>query len=136
MPKLTRDQAQKWDAQLKGGFRLDVRHYVLWGEKNAIRNIDLEGGKILRATLEYHERRKNYTTLPGGVPTLHLAIWTPSGTGGTYCSSGMGASIPVGDPQPKKLWSELCRLSGTITEEKIRSLAAEHLEQLKNPFVA
>ena len=33
MAKITRAQIEKWNGQLSGGFRLDVMHFVTWGEK-------------------------------------------------------------------------------------------------------
>ena len=32
MAKITRAQIEKWNGQLSGGFRLDVMHFVTWGE--------------------------------------------------------------------------------------------------------
>ena len=39
MAKITRAQIEKWNGQLSGGFKLDVMHFVTWGEKQAIRDI-------------------------------------------------------------------------------------------------
>lgn len=54
MAKLTRAQYEKWNGQLGGGFKFDMMHYVTWGEKQAIRDIKLEDGRILRATVGYN----------------------------------------------------------------------------------
>ena len=51
MAKITRAQIEKWNGQLSGGFKLDVMHFVTWGEKQAIRDIKLEDGRILRGTV-------------------------------------------------------------------------------------
>ena len=36
MAKITRAQIEKWNGQLSGGFKLDVMHFVTWGEKQAM----------------------------------------------------------------------------------------------------
>lgn len=74
MAKLTRAQYEKWNGQLGGGFKFDMMHYVTWGEKQAIRDIKLEDGRILRATVGYRnvvehfregmqQAKKNYGVL-------------------------------------------------------------------------
>lgn len=136
MAKLTKAQAQKWNAELAGGFRFDVRHYLMWGEKVARRNIELEGGKILQASLEYHEIRDGYRYTGQVQPTLHLQIWKPGLTEGMMHSSGMGASIKIGTAQDKKLWKELCKLSGTFDDKKLLELMEENMHQLKNEYIA
>ena len=135
MAKLTKAQAQKWDSQLAGGFHFDVRNYVMWGEKVARRNIEIEEGKILQATLEYHDIREGYRSTGMVQPTLHFQLWEKGRTDGLMCSRGLGASIKIGTPLSKKLWNELCKISGTLDDEKLLAMAAEHVAELKNEFV-
>ena len=52
MAKLTRAQYEKWNGQLGGGFKFDMMHYVTWGEKQAIRDIKLEDGRISAPRLD------------------------------------------------------------------------------------
>ena len=65
MAKLTRAQYEKWNGQLGGGFKFDMMHYVTWGDKQAIRDIKLEDGRILRATVGYRN-----TAGRGEIPRL------------------------------------------------------------------
>lgn len=136
MAKITKEQAMKWDSQLSDGFFFDWKYYVIWGEKVARHNIDLGDGKILQATLEYHEIVEKYRRTGQVQPTLHLQIWRPTNTG-CFCSGGLGKSIPVGQIQNKKLWNELCKLSVEYDDdEKLLSLMAEHMDALKNDRIA
>jgi len=137
MAKITREQATKWNGQLKGGFRFDVRHYAIWGEKVARRNIELDGGNILQATLEYHEVRDGYRPTGEQQPVLHLQVWQPGHTEGMMVSHGMGASIQIGTKQVKRNWSELCKLSADYGDaDKIKALAAENIAALKKQEIA
>ena len=135
MAKLTREQAQKWNAQLHGDFRFDVRYYVMWGNKVARRNIELEDGKILQATLEYHDIRDGYRSTGKVQPVLHFQIWKDGHTEGMMVSTGMGASVEIGTPQNKRNWNELCKLSGLYDEAALLAMAKEHLNELRDPFV-
>lgn len=136
MARLTREQAQKWNAQLHGGFRFDARHFVMWGEKIARRNIELDGGRILQATLEYHDVRDGYRLTGEQQPHIHLQIWNPGHTEGVMVSTGLGASVEIGTKQNKRSWSELCRLSADFDDDKIMALAAEHIAALKKAEIA
>ena len=132
MAKITRDQAIKWNGQLKGGFRLDVRYFALWGEKRARKLIELDAGNVLEAALEYHETPKREQQ-----PVLHLQIWKPGRTDGVMVSQGMGASIKIGETQGKRNWSELCRLSADYADdEKIKALATDHIAALNKAEIA
>ena len=43
MPKsITRNQINTINAKMSNGFRLDVRHYLLWGQKQAVKPIQLD----------------------------------------------------------------------------------------------
>lgn len=130
MPKLTREQAVKWDKQLSGGYHLDIQKYVVWGEKTASLKVELGPDKILEANLSYQEERVNHHYTGRQKPCLHLAIWNVNRETGMGVSHGMGAFIDVGEIQDKKNWKELCRLSGEYTEDKIKALAAEHAAEL------
>lgn len=130
MPKLTREQALKWDAQLSGGYHLDIQKYVVWGEKTASLKVELGGDKILEANLSYQEERVNRRYTGRQKPCLHLAIWNVNRETGMGVSHGLGAFIDVGEVQTKKNWKELCRLSGEYTAEKVKALAAEHSGEL------
>lgn len=137
MAKLTREQAQKWNGQLKGGFRFDVRHFMIWGEKLARKDIDLGNGNILQATLEYHDVYDGYRPTGEQQPKLHLQIWQPGITEGMIVSHGLGANVEIGTKQQKRKWSELCKLSADYgDDEKIKAMAAELIDALKKKEIA
>lgn len=51
--KITREQINTINAKMSNGFRLDLRHLMTWGEKQACKRIDLREGVYLVATLTY-----------------------------------------------------------------------------------
>ncbi len=130
MAKLTREQAIKWDRQLSGGYHLDIRKYVVWGEKTASLKVELGPDKILEANLSYREERQGYRSTGRQKPCLHLSVWNVNRETGVGISSGLGAFIDVGEVQDKKNWKELCRLSALYPAERIKALAAEHSGEL------
>lgn len=136
MAKLTKEQVQKWNAQLQGGFKFDVMYFLNWNQKVARRNIELANGKILQATLEYRDIRDGYRLTGQVHPMLHFQIWHKGSVEGMMHSFGMGASVEIGTPQNKRNWKELCNLSGLYDDKKLLELAAANIEQLKNEFIA
>lgn len=135
MASCTREQLNKWNAKLANGFTLDLQHFLIWGEKSAVRRIDLPDGKILKATLEYRDARDDshhYTGLHQ--PMVHLSIWTDRGNG-MLSSHGMGASVKIGTVQSKRNFNNLAALSATIDDEKIMAWATEKMADLKKDTV-
>lgn len=124
MSKITREQAQKWDAQAKGGFRFDVQHYAIWGEKELRRTVDLDGGDVLELRLSYRAEFETRTNEHGcrwnvetgrHIPVLRVTRWRPSGCGsGVYISSGAGRTVDLAGPEASKKYAVLCRLSGEV----------------------
>ena len=53
MAKLTREQYNKWNAQAKNGFQLDLQYYLIWSEKTLIKDVQQEDGSIIRFKLWY-----------------------------------------------------------------------------------
>lgn len=44
---ITRDQINAINAKMSNGFRLDVRHYLLWNQKQAVKAIQLDDNTTL-----------------------------------------------------------------------------------------
>ena len=138
MAKLTKEQAKKWNDQLGGGFYFDWKHYAIWSEKLARRNIDLKDGKVLQITLEYNDvKDEAHPYIPTGKvqPHLHFQVWSPTATG-MMSSNGFGKSIEIGTQQDKRNWKELCKLSANYDDEKLFALAVEQLGELERAEVA
>lgn len=121
MPSITREQAARWNAKAQNGFTLDVRYYVIHGEKTLHQVIDLDGGDKMEVRLLYEEERRKKTnefgctwTVRTGryLPTVHLTRWHPSGT--AWTSQGLGDWITIGEPQTAKKFDVLCKLSATV----------------------
>lgn len=134
MPSITREQAQKWDAQARGGFRFDVRYYVMWGEKELRKTVELPGGRYVEFKIgycaEYETKTNDYgckwnVETGRHIPQLSVTVWTPTATEGVYTSHGYGKHIDIGPALAKKNYKILCQLSETVnTEEYMPTEAA------------
>lgn len=133
MPSITREQAQKWDAQARGGFRFDVRYYVIWGEKKLRKTVDLPGGRVVEFSIGYRAEYETKTNDYGckwnvetgrHIPELSVTVWTPGSTEGVYTSQGMGQHIDIGPAQTKKSYKILCQLSETVNTDAYMPEAA------------
>lgn len=125
--KVTKEQYNKWNAQAKNGFSLDLKHLIMWGEKNLIYQYTTLSGTIIVLTIEY---RPEYETITNQykctynkrtgrfIPSLIIEHWKPTGTG-LYSTSGISKPEKIGEIQDKKKYNVLCKLSGEIDVESI-----------------
>lgn len=129
MSKLTREQANRWNAQAKNGFTFDIEHYVIWNEKGLKKRVPTETG-FTQFKLGYNDEIETVTNEYGCkynrrtgryVPTLHISEWKPTHTEGVYSSDGLGQFIPVGAPQDKKNYKVLCDISATINVDDYKA---------------
>lgn len=128
MAKLTREQLNKWNAQAKGGFVFDYRYYLIWGEKELIKQIDLDDTRVLQVKIcyypEYETRANDYgckwnVRTGREVPNVHYQVYHREDNSGFLKGYGMGTYEPIGEPQDKKKYNVLCALSATIDLDAI-----------------
>lgn len=134
MAKITRAQIEKWNGQLGGGFKLDVMHFVTWGEKQAIRDIKLEDGRILRVTVGYRDVVENFRTV-AQQPSIHVQVYEPIDGTDMMRSSGMGYYVDGGEQQPKKNYKVLCQITFALDDAKALALMEEGREKLNSPYI-
>ena len=131
MPTITKVQFDRWNGQLTNGFQLDLKRFVIHGDKEARKTFDLSDGRVLEARLNYYPVYENYRVV-GYQPTLDLQLWYPGHTEGMMISHGLGVQHKVGQMQQKKQYTVLCKLSGVVTDEQIKQIAAAEMNQLNN----
>lgn len=121
MPKLTKEQFEKWSNQAANGFVFDTYAYCIYGEKSLIRKIKQEDGCIIEHEIKYTNEIKPVTNSFGCIyndytgrfiPTLSTYLWKPGKTEGVYVMS-KEKNKQLGEPQDKKKYSVLCELSKT-----------------------
>lgn len=129
MAKITKKQVMDANAKLCNGFKVDIYHWAAWGEKQAVKRIPLGGNAFACFTLlyreEYEEKVSPYGcsyNVPTGrqIPCVHIAKEFKDGE--FLHSYGLGEWVPVGEPQEKKLFSVLQKLSGTLDEAALLEL--------------
>ena len=123
MAKLTRAQYEKWNGQLGGGFKFDMMHYVTWGEKQAIRDIKLEDGRILRFRTVAQQ------------PTIHVQVYEPIEGTDMMRGHGMGYTVDEGMQQAKKNYGVLCKITFALDDGKLIALMEQGREKLNSPYI-
>lgn len=134
MAKLTRAQYEKWNGQLGGGFKFDMMHYVTWGEKQAIRDIKLEDGRILRATVGYRNVVEHFRTV-AQQPTIHVQVYEPIEGTDMMRGHGMGYTVDEGMQQAKKNYGVLCKITFALDDGKLIALMEQGREKLNSPYI-
>ena len=137
MPSITREQIVKWNAKANNGFLFNHRHYVIFNEKELTKHVQLEDGRIIEFTINYHEDYRTRTTTTGYdinestgyyVPYLDVTVWRPTSSG-MYTSGGWARSHPVGKNEKKKNYAALCKISAEIdTDSLVKEILAKEKE--------
>lgn len=134
MANLTRAQYERWNGQLGGGFKFDLMHYVTWGEKQAVRDIKLKDGRILRATVSYQRVVENFRTV-AYQPSIHLQVYEPVKDSDFMRGNGMGYTVNEGPQQAKKNYKEICKITFALDDKKLLDLMEQGREKLNNPYI-
>lgn len=127
MAQLTREQATTWNTGNANGFSFDVSNYVMRGEKESTKVINLCDDKYLRVTVMY---TAEYRRTGGGynmptyqhIPAVHMATYQKSGQ--AYMSRGLGYWHNLGAAVPKKNYNALKQFTHDLTTEKCLELFA------------
>lgn len=134
MAKLTREQYNKWNAQAKNGFQLDLQYYMIWSEKTLIKDVQQEDGSIIRFKLWYMPEYETKTNEWGckwnvktgrQIPMMRIEKLVPGSTEGVYIVHTVRDDKPMGEPEKTLKYATLCRISGEVnTAEELEAIAA------------
>lgn len=129
MPKpITRDQTNAINAKMSNGFRLDVRHYLLWSQKQAVKAIQLDERTTLTATLTWQRSYEQKTTsyhdiinMQNGMYhiALHLAVWHIQEGSSVATSRGPWQWIAVGPDVKRRNFPAIQRLTAKYDDAAI-----------------
>ena len=132
MPKpITRDQINAINAKMSNGFRLDAKHYVMWGEKQAVKAIQIDDNTTLTATLTWRDSYESKTTVyrqtlnvPNGMHhiALHLDVWHHKDGEQVATSHGLGQWIDIGPDAPRCNFSAIQKLTANYDDAAILAL--------------
>ena len=127
MATITREQFNKWNGQAKGGFNFDLEHYLVWGEKELVKDVKQDDNTIIRYRLDYVEEYKEYTNEYGCtrnkrtgflIPSLNIDKLVPTGSG-VYRVISILWGRKMAEVEKTKKYSTLCKISGTIDTAEI-----------------
>ena len=149
MPSITRKQVEAANTKLYNGFRLDIQHYVIHGEKQAVLQIPIDGAGDIAHSTEFitgaltwmpereekqGSRGETFTAATGKqVPTLHIQHWRSRPGSNVATSQGLGQCVPVGKAQERRNFSILQKLSEKIDTAVI--LLCYNPKETQNPFL-
>ena len=157
MATITAKQIESANAKLCNGFALDVNYYIIHGEKTAVKRIPLGGNAFACLKLMYmpeyewkltvsgrsqfekgtpYEQCNGYRTETGRqIPCVHVSKEFEEGS--FRKSFGLGKWVNIGEPQGKKLFSTLQKLSAKVNDEYFIAIANDEpntLEESKPLF--
>ena len=129
MAKITREQFNKWSAQLPEGWKFDLQCYVMWGDKQIYTDAPAdEAGTFYRLTLRYRDETKghgwNAEKTGYQLPRLCVDRWNKTGTGDLYTVVEVYAEI-VGEKQKKRVYNYIAQLAAEIDAGSFFAKAAE-----------
>lgn len=133
MAKLTREQYNKWNAQAKNGFTLDLEYFLNWGEKTLIKDVPMDGGGYMRFKLWYTPEYETITNQYGckwnkrtgrHLPMMRIERLRPCSTEGMYQVLTVKDDTQMGEAEKAMKYATLCKISETInTDEELKAIA-------------
>ena len=135
---ITRDQINAINAKMSNGFRLDARHYVLFGKKQAVKAIKLDNSTTLTATLTWMDSYERKATTYGQTINvtnglhhiaLNLSVWHHKDGEQVATSHGLGQWIDVGPDAKRCNFSDIQKITANYDEATILALydAKQHV---------
>ena len=124
MPKLTKEKYEEWSAKAPMGWSIDIEDYVLYGDKNLVKRVLVKEGQHIQYKLTWKEKLETKVSPYGCkytigtntyAPTLYVDKLTESTTKGIYYVTTI-LETTLGEAQPKKSFSALCKLYATMAE--------------------
>ena len=134
MPSITREQVQKINSKLANGWELDIRYYLIWGEKTAQLTIPQEDGGYIQGKLYIDKVQDWHPGAYNGIQIkLNVSRWRKGLTEGTFTSAGLGRWIVFNRPDlTRALFSEVQKMTHEITAADVLSIAAGHAAELES----
>lgn len=117
---MTKEQLEKYNAKCKNRFKFNLEKFFIWKEKSVIKKIELNSEEILEVSIYYS------TENAGDVPTLHIHKGTIDGE--SYSFSGLGQFFPIGEPQKRKNFNLLAKLTEKFPDEILIHLIDEKIQ--------
>ena len=132
--KITREQVKKINDKCSNGWQLDVRHAMIWSEKQLVLQAQKSDTEIVRGTLWWNEVHKDFRTV-GKVPQLHLALYHTRPDSDMMTSYGLGKTITLGDTVNRASMKVLQDLTKKFTKDDLLRLADENNAQLNKETI-
>lgn len=132
--KITREQIKKINAKMGNGWELDLWYLLTHGEKTAQIKIPTEDGGYIQGKLYidnvYNWRKDAYN---GIQIQLNVSRFYKGNTEGIFVSHGLGHWKYFNRPDMNRaLFSEVQKMTHTITADDIMEIYAEHAPQIAN----
>jgi len=126
MAKLTREQALKWSKQCGNGFIFDARHYLMFNEKQCVREDIISDTVRVRTTIMFMPEFEikmsgscSYKRETGKyIPCVHVATYHCRPDSDFMSSSGLGHFFKAGDAIERQTYKTLAELSKKIDINK------------------
>lgn len=132
MATITREQFEKWNAQAKNGFKLDLQYYLCFSEKTLIKDIPQANGDIIQFKLWYLPEYETKTNEYGcrwnvrtgrQIPMMRIEKLLKTSTEGSYQVVTIKDDRPMGEPEKTLKYSTLCKISGTVNiDEELKEV--------------
>lgn len=120
MAMLTKEQVQKYNNGMENGWKFDVRHFYMRGEKQPVKVIKLNDTEYIEAQLWFSEKYQNFKQT-GLEINLHISKFTSHGNG-MASSSGLGLFRTIPYDKTRKSFADLQKLTKVIDDKYIMDI--------------
>lgn len=133
MAKIAMNTIEKYNRQMKNGFRFDLSALMYRNKKQATLIVNLDEKHYLSASLWYSERFSRETRQYVQQMQLHISYYTREADTGMAVSRGIGKFFKLGE-YPKKMFSEIIKKTAEFDAVRIKELYEQDRATLENPY--
>ena len=133
MAKIEKSKVLDINAKCKNDWMFDLEHFFIWsGEKQLIKNVQLNELDYLQATLYFHEVTVNFHQL-GFKPCIHINKYHKEKPDSEIAvGAGLGIYHEFGNMYEKRKFADLINFTADYSDEEIKKLVDDNKEVMHN----
>ena len=140
MAKLTKEQVEKYNTKAGNGFKFDIYGFLMKGEKELIKTIDIDSERYIKARVHYQEIYKKNESYGFNTGTgkhqivMNVSEWTRGETADH--SYGLGKTVIVDEtPHVRRNFNDVLKATHNIEDSMIKAVYTSNINKIQNSAI-
>lgn len=137
MAKLTKKQVENYNAKAGNGFEFDIYGFLMRGDKEVVKKIDIDGERYIKARMYYKEIYKKNEAYGFNTGTgkhqivMSVSEWTRGET--ADISYGLGKTVIVDEtPHTRKNFNDILKATHNVQDSMIKAVYTSNINKIQD----